>query len=61
LMSDRPSHTWAFVTGLLGYALASLIPLIGMLVMVVTMVAGLGAMLIAKKELVVMLREQRVV
>jgi len=61
LMSDRPSHAWAFVTGLLAYALASLIPLIGTLVMVVTMVAGLGAMLIAKKELVVMLREQRVV
>lgn len=61
LMSDRPSHTWAFVTGLLGYALASLIPLIGTLLMVVTMIAGMGAMLIAKKELVVMLRDQRVV
>jgi len=61
LVSDSPSMAWAFVTGLVCYFIVSVIPLVGGLVTMLTMVAGLGAILITKKELVVRLREQRVV
>jgi cytoskeletal protein CcmA (bactofilin family) len=59
LMRDSPSVVWAFVTGLIAYFTVSLIPLIGGLVTLLTMVTGLGAVLITKKELVQRLREQR--
>lgn len=55
------SPSWTFVTGLFAYTVLSLLPLIGTLVTLLAMVAGLGAILITKKELVVTLREQRVV
>lgn len=58
-LSDSPSLSWAFVTGLIVYSLVSLIPLIGKLATLFTLVAGLGALLITKKELVVKLREQQ--
>lgn len=60
-LSDSPSLSWAFVTGLIVYSLVSLIPLIGKLVTLLTIVAGLGAILITKKELVETLRKQQVV
>ncbi|WP_455371425.1 hypothetical protein [Petrachloros mirabilis] len=61
LISDRPSPSWTFVTGLIAYSLIALVPLIGKLVVLLTVAAGVGAMLLTKKELVAMLREQRVV
>ena len=60
-VSDSPSAAWSFVTGLVCYFLVSVVPLLGGLVTMLTIAAGLGAILIAKKELVVKLREQRVV
>ncbi len=59
--SDSPSAAWSFVTGLVCYFLVSLVPLLGGLVTMLTIAAGLGAILVAKKELVVKLREQQVV
>jgi len=59
--SAAPSPAWAFVTGLVLYSLLALIPLIGNLVALVAMVAGLGALLIAKKELVERLRAEQAV
>jgi len=49
------------VTGLILYGLLSLLPLIGTLVMLTTLAAGLGALLIAKTELVTSLRQERMV
>ena len=61
LVSDSPSVAWAFVTGLVVYFIASLVPFVGKLVTVITITLGLGAILVTKKELVVKLREQKVV
>jgi cytoskeletal protein CcmA (bactofilin family) len=61
LVSNSPSVVWAFVIGLGCYVIVSLVPLIGGLVTILTMVIGLGAILITKKELVVKLREQQMV
>ena len=58
LIRGSPSGAWTFVTGLIAYFIVSLIPLIGGLVTMVTMVTGLGAVLITKKELVQRLRER---
>jgi len=58
LIRGSPSGAWAFVTGLITYFIVSLIPLIGGLITMVTMAMGLGAVLIAKKELVQRLRER---
>ena len=60
-LSILRSPSWTFVTGLFAYTMLSLLPLIGKLVTLVTVLAGLGAILITKKELVETLREQRVV
>ena len=60
-LSGNPSLVWGFVTGLFLYGFLSLIPFIGQLVTLVTVVAGLGAVMMTKKELVDTLREQRVV
>ncbi len=60
-LSDSPSLGWAFVTGLVLYAFLSLLPVVGKLVTLLTMLIGVGALLIAKKELIVRLREQQVV
>lgn len=59
--SSRPSLSWVFTTGLVVYSVLSVLPLMGKLVTFATMVAGVGALLIAKKELVMTLREQQVV
>ena len=56
-----PSAAWSFVTGLVCYFMVSVVPLLGAMVTTLTIAAGLGAILIAKKELVVKLREQQVV
>ncbi len=61
LVSDSPSVAWAFLTGLVCYFIVSVVPLIGGLVTMLTMVAGLGAILIAKKELIAKLRRQEMV
>lgn len=58
LIRDSPSVVGAFVTGLIAYFIVSLIPLVGGLVTLLTMVTGLGALLITKMELVQRLREQ---
>jgi hypothetical protein len=51
----------AFVVGLAVYFILSLVPLIGGLITMLTIVTGLGAILITKKELVVRLRNEQVV
>jgi len=61
LVSDSSSVARAFVAGLVCYFIVSLVPLIGGLVTMLTIVTGLGAILITKKELVVKLREQQMV
>ncbi len=61
LVSDSSSATRAFVTGLVTYFILALVPLVGGLITVVTIVTGLGAILMTKKELVVRLREQQLV
>lgn len=61
LVSDASSAARTFVTGLVIYFILSLVPFVGGLIMVATIVAGLGAILITKKELVVRLRDEQVV
>lgn len=60
-VSGSSSVARAFVTGLVAYFVLSLVPLVGVLLTLVTIVTGLGAILITKKELVVRMREQQLV
>lgn len=59
-VSGSSSLAWAFVTGLVVYSFLSLIPFVGWLLSLATILFGLGALLLTKKELVVRLREQQV-
>lgn len=59
-MSDS-APGWSFVTGLVIYALLSLVPIVGEIVTLVTVLFGLGALLSTKRDLVADLREQGVV
>jgi len=61
LVSDSSSAAKAFVTGLVTYFILARVPFVGGLITVATIAAGLGAILITKKELVVRLREQQMV
>ncbi|NJN68997.1 MAG: hypothetical protein HC801_00860 [Nitrospira sp.] len=61
LVSGSSSAAWAFVTGLVTYFILSLVPVVGALLTLATIAAGLGAILMTKKELVVKLREEHVV
>lgn len=60
-VSASSSIARAFVTGLVVYSVVSLVPLMGKLVTFLTVTAGLGAILIIKKDLVMKLRAQKVV
>jgi cytoskeletal protein CcmA (bactofilin family) len=60
-VSASSSATKAFVAGLVLYSILSLVPLVGGLVTMSTIVTGPGAVLITKKELVVKLRNEQVV
>ncbi len=60
-VSGSSSVGRAFVAGLVAYFVLSLVPLVGVLLTLVTIVTGLGAILITKKELVVRMREQQLV
>ncbi len=57
--SDPSALTWPFVTGLVLYSILSLIPVVGGLVTLLTILFGLGALLMAKKDLVTTLRAQQ--
>lgn len=61
LVSDSSSAARAFATGLVTYFMLSLVPLVGGLITLATIAIGLGVILITKKELVVSLREQKMV
>ncbi|HEU4684213.1 MAG TPA: polymer-forming cytoskeletal protein [Nitrospira sp.] len=61
LISDRPSPTWAFVTGLLLYSIIMLVPVVGSVITVVTILLGVGASLLTKRALVDRLREEKLV
>lgn len=56
--SDSLSLTGPFVAGLVLYSILSFIPVIGGFVTMLTILFGLGALLIGKRELIVALREQ---
>ena len=60
-LSDTPAVTWAFITGLLTYTILSVIPLVGPLVTLVSLLLGLGALAMTKAELVSALRRQQAV
>ncbi|MGB5045858.1 MAG: hypothetical protein WBO11_12940, partial [Nitrospira sp.] len=55
---DSSSLAWPFVAGLVLYSLLSLIPVVGGLLTLLTVLFGLGALLVSKKELIATLREQ---
>jgi hypothetical protein len=55
--ADSPSVTGAFVAGLILYQILVLIPWVGGLLSLATMLLGLGALLLTKQELVATLRE----
>ena len=59
--SDSAPLAWSFVAGLAVYALLSVIPVVGELVTLVTVLFGLGALLAAEKDLVAALRKEQVV
>lgn len=56
---DSPSLAGPFTAGLVLYTLLSLIPIVGGVVTLVTILFGLGALLMTKRELMAILREQR--
>ena len=56
--SDSSSLAGAFVAGLVLYSILSLIPVVGTLLTVLTILFGLGAMLMTKREIIATLREQ---
>ena len=55
---DSSSLAWPFVAGLVLYSVLSLIPVVGGLLTLLTVLFGLGALLVSKKELIATLREQ---
>jgi hypothetical protein len=55
---DSSSLAWPFVAGLVLYTILSLIPVVGGLLTLLTVLFGLGALLITKKALIATLREQ---
>jgi hypothetical protein len=56
---DSSSLAWPFVAGLVLYSVLSLIPVVGGLLTLLTVLFGLGALLVSKKELIATLREQK--
>lgn len=56
---ESTSLTRAFTVGLVVYSLLSLVPVVGGLITLGTVLFGLGALLMAKKELIAGLREQQ--
>ncbi|MBI4003192.1 MAG: polymer-forming cytoskeletal protein [Nitrospira defluvii] len=56
--SDPSSLAWPFVAGLVLYSMLSLIPVVGGLLTLLTLLFGLGALLMTKQELIATLREQ---
>jgi cytoskeletal protein CcmA (bactofilin family) len=60
-MPDSSPLAWSFVTGLIVYTILSFLPIVGDVVTLLTVVLGLGALLVAEKDLVVSLRAQQVV
>ena len=61
LVSAPFSTTRAFIAGLVVYFILSLLPLVGGVITMLTIVIGLGSILMTKKELVVKLRNEQVV
>jgi hypothetical protein len=59
--SDSSSLAWSFVVGLAVYAILTLVPIVGEIVTTVTVLFGLGALLMTKAGLVVALRKEQVV
>ena len=60
-MSDSSSLAWSFVLGLIVYMILSFLPIVGDVVTLLTVVLGLGSLLVAERDLVVSLRAQQVV
>jgi hypothetical protein len=56
---ESTSLARAFTVGLVVYSLLSLVPVVGGLITLGTVLFGLGALLMAKKELIAGLREQQ--
>ncbi|WP_447601260.1 hypothetical protein [Nitrospira sp. Nam80] len=59
--SDSSPLAWSFVAGLGVYALLTLVPIVGEIVTTVTVLFGLGALLMTKASLVVALRGEELV
>jgi cytoskeletal protein CcmA (bactofilin family) len=59
--ADSSPLAWSFVMGLAVYALLSVIPVVGELVTLATVLFGLGALLAAEKDLVALLRKEQMV
>lgn len=59
--SDSSPLVWSFVTGLAVYAVLSLIPIVGDVITLATVLFGLGALLAAEKDLVAVLRKEQIV
>jgi hypothetical protein len=49
---------WPFTAGLVLYSVLSFIPVVGGLLTLLTILFGLGALLMTKRELIAALREQ---
>jgi hypothetical protein len=58
LFRASPRPGWALVLGLVVYDLLALIPVLGWLVMLLVVLSGLGAELIARRDLYVTARTQ---
>jgi hypothetical protein len=56
--SDASSLAWPFTAGLVLYSVLSFIPVVGGLLTLLTILFGLGALLMTKRELIAALREQ---
>jgi cytoskeletal protein CcmA (bactofilin family) len=60
LFRASPRPAWVFVLGLLAYYALALIPVLGWVIMLMVVVSGLGAELLARKDVYVAARHQEI-
>src|SRR5262245_1909533 len=61
MLTESITPGWAFFTGLVLYSLCGLIPFVGNLVTLLTLILGLGALLLTRNALIQQLRDRKLV
>ena len=61
LFAASPRPSWVFVLGLVVYYLLALIPIVGWVIMLLAVLSGLGAELIARRNVYVTARDREII